>query len=74
MIVLGQNGQLCSAPEIAAADTLAPGCAYRISGSGTRTVCDGHESFVAEFANQLGPIGDPEAANFLCGFQFASCQ
>jgi hypothetical protein len=49
------------------------GFAYRLSGSGTRTVSVG-QSRAAEFANQGGPISDPPAANLPGGFDLAVCQ
>jgi hypothetical protein len=41
------------------------GFANRLSGSGTRSFCDGQESrsFAAEFADQCRPVAEPDAAN-----------
>jgi hypothetical protein len=46
------------------------GFACRLSGSGTRTVCDGHGS-CAEFAKQRGSIREPNAADLAGAFNMA---
>jgi hypothetical protein len=48
------------------------GFAYRLSGSGTRTVCDCHGS--RELAQQCGAISEPNAADFSGAFDSARRQ